>query len=452
MLEVQATTNQTEVHDPTILSHAKAILDACSSPQEMQEAVLAAVARNEEWRGKRCLNLLAPEALTSPTVRALLSAEVGTRAAEGHIGPVNRWFAGTQHIDEIEALCIELLKKAFRSHYTDHRLVASMIGNMAVYTALTEPGDVIMSIAQPFGGHSSNRVDGPAGVRGLKIVDIPFDPTELVVDLDLFRKVAPLVRPRLVALGASMTLFPFPLQAISDIVADWGGRVFFDGAHQLGLIAGGQFQDPLREGAAVMTGSAGKTFSGPQSGIIVWDDQHLTVPLTSAIFPALAATHQVNRVAALAVSAAEMITFGQVYMTQIVRNAQALGAALAQRGIPVLGAHKGYTTTHQVIADVRAFGGGLDVAQRLAQANIITNKNLIPADKPEDWDHPSGLRIGTTEVTRLGMKEKEMETIADFMARVLVEKAAPEVVVNDVLAFREPYQTVYYCFDHALPV
>jgi glycine hydroxymethyltransferase len=452
MLEVQGTTNQTEVHDPVILSHAKAVLDACRTPQEMQEAVLAAVARNEEWRGKRCLNLLAPEALTSPTVRSLLSAEVGTRAAEGHIGPVNRWFAGTQHIDEIEALCIELLKKAFRSRYADHRLVASMIGNMAVYTALTEPGDIIMSIAQPFGGHSSNRVDGPAGVRGLKIVDIPFDPVELEVDLDLFRKVAPLVRPRLVALGASMTLFPFPIQAISNIVSEWGGHVFFDGAHQLGLIAGGQFQDPLREGAAVMTGSAGKTFSGPQSGIIVWDDPHLTVPLTGAIFPALAATHQVNRVAALAVSAAEMITFGQVYMAQIVLNAQALGAALARRGIPILGAHKGYTTTQQVIADVRQFGGGLDVAQRLARANIITNKNLIPADKPEDWDHPSGLRIGTTEVTRLGMKEKEMETIADFITRVLVEKVAPEEVVNDVLAFREPYQTVYYCFDHGIPV
>ncbi len=452
MLEIQGTTNQTEVHDPAILSRAKTILDACRSPQEMQEAVLAAVTRNEEWRGKRCLNLLAPEALTSPTVRGLLSAEVGTRAAEGHIGPVNRWFAGTQHIDEIEALCIELLKKAFRSRYADHRLVASMIGNMAVYTALTDPGDVIMSIAQPFGGHSSNRVDGPAGVRGLKIVDIPFDPVELEIDLDLFRKVAPLVRPKIVALGASMTLFPFPLQAISDIVAEWGGRVFFDGAHQLGLIAGGQFQDPLREGAAVMTGSAGKTFSGPQSGIIVWDDPHLTVPLTDAIFPALAATHQVNRVAALAVSAAEMITFGQVYMAQIVRNAQALGAALARRGITILGAHKGYTTTHQVIADVRQFGGGLDVAQRLARANIITNKNLIPADKPEDWNHPSGLRIGTTEVTRLGMKEQEMEIIADFMARVLVEKVAPEEVVNDVLAFREPYQTVYYCFDHGIPV
>src|SRR5947199_5109425 len=442
----------TEVHDPETLAKARELLDACASPAEMQQEVIAAVDRNEEWRGKRCLNLLAPEALTSPTVRGLLSAEVGTRAAEGHIGTVNRWFACTQHIDEIEALCVELLKKAFRARYADHRLVASMIGNMAVYTALTEPGDVIMSIAQPFGGHSSNRVDGPAGVRGLKIVDIPFDPVELEVDLDLFRKVAPLVRPKVVALGASMTLFPFPIQAIRDIVAEWGGYVFFDGAHHLGLVAGGKFQDPLREGAAVMTGSAGITFSGPQSGIMVWDDSQLTTPLTHAVFPVLAATHQVNRVAPLAVSAAEMIAFGHTYMPQIVRNAQALGAALTRRGITILGAHKGYTTTHQVIADVRQFGGGLEVAQRLAHANIITNKNLIPADKPEDWDHPGGLRLGTTEITRLGMHEPEMETIAAFIARLLVEQAAPEDVVDDVIAFRQPYQTLYYCFDHGMPV
>jgi glycine hydroxymethyltransferase len=442
---------QTEVHDPEILAQARELLDACQHPSEMQEAVLAAVKRNEVWRGQQCINLLAPEAPTSPAVRALLSSEVGTRAAEGHIGPVNRWFAGTKYIDEIEALCVELLKKAFRARYADHRLVASMIGNMAVYAALTDPGDVIMSIAQPFGGHSSNRVDGPAGVRGLKIVDIPFDPVEFEVDLDLFGKVAPLVRPKLVVLGASMTLFPFPLQAMYDVVAEWGGRIFFDGAHQLGLIAGGQFQDPLREGAAIMTGSAGKTFSGPQSGMMIWDDPQLTEPLTHAVFPVLAATHQVNRVAALAVSAVEMITYGQVYMAQIVRNAQALGAALHHRGIPILAAHKGYTTTHQVIADVHQFGGGLEVAHLLARTNIITNKNLIPADKAEDWDRPSGLRMGTIEVTRLGMGEAEMETIADFIVRVLIEKAPVEQVANDVVAFRQPYQTIYYNFDHGLP-
>jgi glycine hydroxymethyltransferase len=440
-----------EVHDPDILAQARGVLNACESGQEMQEAVIAAVKRNERWRGEQCLNLLAPEAPTSPTVRALLSAEVGTRAAEGHIGSVNRWFAGTQHIDEIEALCVELLKRVFRARYADHRLVASMLGNLTVYTALTDPGDVIMSIAQPFGGHSSNRLDGPAGVRGLKIVDVPMDPTELEVDLDVFRKTAPLVRPTLVALGASMTLFPFPLQEMSEVIADWGGKIFFDGAHQIGLIAAGQFQDPLREGAAVMTGSAGKTFSGPQSGIIVWDDPHLTPALTHAIFPVLAATHQVNRVAALAVAAAEMLEFGPTYMAQIVRNAQALGAALAQRGMPVLGAHKGYTRTHQVIADVQAFGGGLDVAHRLARANIVTNKNLLPSDTPEAWDRPGGLRMGTIEVTRLGMNEPEMAMIAEFMARVLVEQESPEAVIEDVIAFRQSYQTLYYNFDHAWP-
>lgn len=449
--ETTAPTAQFEVHDAATLALARQTLDACRTPAEMAQAVVAAAKRNDEWRGQRCLNLLAPEAPTSPTVRALLSSEVGTRAAEGHIGPVNRWFAGTRYIDEIEALCVELLKQAFRARYADHRLVASMVGNLAVYTALTQPGDLIMSLPQPVGGHSSNRPDGPAGVHGLHVVDVPFDPVELTVDLDLFIKVSRLVRPKLVALGASMTLFPFPIREMAEVVAEWDGQVYFDGAHQLGLVAGGQFQDPLREGAVVMTGSAGKTFSGPQSGILVWDDPALTEPLTHAVFPVLAATHQVNRVAALAVSAAEMITFGRRYMEQIVRNAQALGAALARRGIPMLGAHKGYTTTHQVIADVRQFGGGLEVAHRLARANIITNKNLIPGDRPEDWDRPGGLRIGVTEVTRLGMREEDMGAIAEFIARVLVEGVAPERVIDDVVAFRQPYQTIYYCFESGLP-
>lgn len=440
-----------EVHDPEILTKARSMLDACTSTKEMEELVLSAVGRNEEWRGKRCINLLAPEAPTSPTVRALLSAEVGIRAAEGHIGSLNRWFAGTQYIDEIEALCMELLKEVFQARYADHRLMGSMIGNMAVYTALAQPGDVIMSVTQPFGGHSSNLFDGPAGVRGLKIVDVPFDPVELEVDLDLFRKVAPLVRPKVVSLGLSMTLFPFPIQDMREIIAEWGGYIYFDGAHQLGLVAAGHFQDALAEGAAVMTGSAGKTFSGPQSGIIVWNDPELTMPITNAIFPVLVATHQVNRVAALAVSAAEMLEFGKAYMGQIVRNAQALGAALHQRGIPILGAHKGYTRTQQVIADVGQFGGGIAVAQLLAQANIITNKNLIPTDGPEDWDRPSGLRMGTIEATRLGMREEQMETIADFMARILIEKEAPSSVVEDVIEFRQLYQKLYYCFDNGLP-
>ena len=447
----QSESTQFEVHDQEVLGKARSILGATESPRAWAQAVVEAVKKNEEWRGERCINLLAPEAPTSPMVRALLSSEIGTRAAEGNIGRVNRWFAGTQYIDEVEALCVELLKVAFRCNYADHRLMGSMLGNMAVYHALAQPGDVIMSAPQPFGGHSSNRSDGPAGMRGLKIFDVPFNVEELDVDLDAFAKAARQHRPKLVVMGMSMTLFPLPVREMSQIIAEWGGQFVFDGAHQAGLIAGGQFQDPLNEGAVILTGSAGKTFSGPQSGMILWNDPALTKPLTDTIFPVLAATHQVNRVAALAVSAAEMIEYGRFYMAQIVKNSKALGKALDERGIPVLGAHRGYSQSHQIIARAKQFGGGLDVAHRLAEANIITNKNLVPEDKPEDWDRPSGLRIGTIEVTRLGMNEDDMRTIADFIARVLVDGEDPKKVGKDVVDFRLPKQTLYYNFDHEYP-
>jgi glycine hydroxymethyltransferase len=146
-----------------------------------------------------------------------------------------------------------------------------------------------------------------------------------------------------------------------------------------------------------------------------------------------------------------MLEYGNVYMAQIVKNAQALGKALEERGIPVLAAHRGYTRTHQVIADVKQFGGGLDVAHKLAEANIITNKNLIPGDKPEDWDRPSGLRIGSIEITRLGLMEEDMATIADFMARVLVEGEETASVRKDAQDFRLPLQKFYYNFDNGWP-
>jgi glycine hydroxymethyltransferase len=444
-------TNRIEAHDPDTLAAARAVLDACADARAMGEAVKAAVDRNARWRGEQCINLLAPEAPTSPSVRALLSSEIGTRAAEGHIGPVNRWFAGTRHIDELEALCVELLKRYFRCNYADHRLCASMIGNAVVLTALTEPGDIVMSAAQPLGGHSSNRIDGPAGAMGRNIVDIPIDPRELVVDMEAFRRVAPLVRPKLVALGLSMTLFPQPLAEMKHVIAAWGGRLFFDAAHQLGLIGGGQFQRPLEEGADIMTGSAGKTFSGPQSGIMVWDDPEIAERVTTAVFPVWAATHQVNRVAALALATAEAIAYGEAFMAQIVRNAKALAAALDGHGLPMLGRHKGFTETHQAIADARQVGRGLEAARRLERANIILNKNLIPDDKPADWDYPGGLRMGTTEVTRLGMREREMQRVADLIARVLIRGEEPEAVKPDALALRRDFQTLYYCFETGLP-
>jgi glycine hydroxymethyltransferase len=248
-----------------------------------------------------------------------------------------------------------------------------------------------------------------------------------------------------------MTLFPQPVAAIKEVIAPWGGKLFFDAAHQLGLIGGGLFQRPLEEGADIVTGSAGKTFSGPQSGIMIWDDPEITERVTTAVFPVWAATHQVNRVAALALATAEAIEYGAAFMAQIVRNAKALAAALDARGLPMLGRHKGFTETHQAIADARNVGRGLEAACRLERANIIVNKNLIPDDKPADWNYPGGLRIGTIEVTRFGMREREMEAIAELIARVLLKREEPEQVKPDALALRRDFQTLYYCFETGLP-
>lgn len=414
-------------------------------PIELVQHLVSLVERNENWRGKSCINLLAPENLMSPIARGLLSSELSERTAEGEIG--DRWFSGLRYIDEIEALAVELAKTLFRSRYADHRLVSGMLGNMTAYFALTKPGDTIMSIKEPDGGHVSNRGGGCAGCRGLRVVDIPFDPHEMSIDVKSFADLALEVKPRLIALGSSLTLFPYPLREIHEIADEVGARIFYDGAHQLGLMAGGKFQDPLREGADVLTGSVGKTLGGPQRGLIVWNDDEIAEKLRLAIFPGLTATHQINSVAAMAVTLAEMLTFGKDYANQMVKNAKALGNALDGEGFDVLCKHKGYTETHQVAVDVSSLGGGAEVAKLLEQANIICNKNLLPKDSLMDWDNPSGIRLGVPQVTRLGMKEAEMRRISKFIRRVVVDREKTSTIAKEVSEFRKDFQKVHYCFE-----
>lgn len=437
-------------HDPDVLAQARrTVLD--SPAVEIAGRVGELVGANEAWRGRRCVNLVAAESPTSPAVRALLAAEVGTRASGGHIGRLTRCFAGMGIIDELEAVCVELLKRVFRARFADHRLMGGMAGCLAVFTALTEPGDTVLSLSPPLGGDSSGRLDGPPGARGLTVIDLPCGPDGLDVDLDAFRTVAERYQPRLVSLNQATCLFPLPVRQLREIVSPWGGRLYFDGAHQAGLIAGGCYPNPLAEGADILTGSGGKTFSGPQSGMVVWNDEQLSRPVVNAIFPMLTGSHQINRVAALAVAAAEMIEFGAEYMRQTVANARALATALAEAGFTVLAADRGYTSTHQVIVDVRALGPGIAVAAALERANIIVNKMLLPSDPDTSDAEPSGIRLGTVEVTRLGLDERHMSVIADFLRRLLLEKAHPDSVRREVEAFREPFQRFYYCFAEGRP-
>ncbi|CAM2197844.1 Serine hydroxymethyltransferase [Paraburkholderia kururiensis] len=438
------------MHDVSCLAEAASLLDAAGSNADVAELVRDAVGRNAQWRGRQCLNLVAAESPTSLAARALLSSEVGIRASGGHIGRNNRFFTGMRFIDELESLCVELLKKAFRVRYADHRLMGGMAATLVAYTALAQPGDTIMSAPLPMGGDTSNRTNGPPGVRGLRVIDIPYSTKDGVIDLDEFAAVARRKRPAVTGLGMTLTLFPLPVREIKEIVSEWGGLVYFDAAHQLGLISAGLFQDPLGEGADVMTGSSGKTFSGPQGGVICWNDNRFTEVISETIFPVLTGSHQINRVAALAVTASEMLEYGPAYMGQVVANAQALASFLDDRGIKVLYGERGYTRTHQIVLDSRPAGSGREAVLRLEAANIICNEMPLPWDETGTAGVETGVRLGTVELTRRGMGRTEMEWIAERISRVL-SGGEPTAMAREVADFAGRFDIVYYCHEHGLP-
>jgi len=246
--------------------------------------------------------------------------------------------------------------------------------------------------------------------------------------------------------GQSVFLFPTPLKELNGVFEEVGCTTWYDAAHVLGLIAGKRFQDPLREGVDVVSGSTHKTLPGPQHGIIISDlgKPSLETSLRRGVFPGVTSNHHLHSVAALAVTLAEAKEFGQAYADQTIRNAKALGQALHERGMDVLCEHLGFTESHTIVVDVEEFHGGAKIAKALESANIIVNKNLLP------WDSnpvkPCGIRIGSQEVTRVGMKEREMDAIAELIARVVVKGEEPERVKPDVVALKRQFTKVHYCF------
>ena len=224
----------------------------------------------------------------------------------------------------------------------------------------------------------------------------------------------------------------------------------YDGAHVMGLIAGGMFQDPLREGADVMTGSSHKTFPGPQGGFLLSDsdDPGLHKKLNNSIFPGVCSSYHLHHVAGKAVALAEFEEFGSDYARDIVANAQALGAALSSEGFDVIAEERGFTESHQILTRHGSpdSGSGLRAAQTLEDCGIISNMNMLPGDT-KAMSGPSGLRLGVPELTRIGMGVDEMQDVARFFARALIHKDDPSTIRSEVSVFKSDFQTVKYCFE-----
>jgi len=406
---------------------------------------------------QECIPLIASENIPSPAVREALTTDFGNRYAEGW--PGERVYAGCRFIDQVEFKCIELMKKLFNAEFVDVRPISGVVANLVVYAAFTEPGDTMMALSIPCGGHittGKKELGGTAGaVRGLVVEYLPLDYKELNIDVDKAKsKIEELAAkgkpPKLVMFGASVFPFPHPVKELAETIHSVGCTIGYDAAHVAGLIAGKQFQDPLREGADVVSLSTHKTFFGPQhGGVLSWEKN--AEKIKRATFPGMVSNHHLHAVAGAAIASAEMLEFGREYTSQIVKNAKTLAQALHEKGFNVLAEHKGFTQSHVILIDITKHGDGGTIEETLEKANIIINRNLLPWDIKEGrhFMHPGGIRLGVSEVTRLGMKESEMTEIAELIKRVVIDKESVEKVKADIAEFRKDYQKVNYCFENA---
>ena len=427
-----------------------------SSARSSYDKVFELLEQHHGWFSES-IPLIASENVPSPAVREAIISDFGNRYAEGWVG--ERVYAGCVYIDQVEQICIDLAKELFRAEFVDVRPVSGVCANLVTYTAFTNPSDVMMALAIPSGGHISmgkKDFNGTAGsVHGLDVEYFVFDRNEMNIDVDKTKERVEKLskdgkRPKLATFGGSLFLFPHPVKELAEYFHGIGTTVAYDAAHVSGLIACGQFQDPLREGADVMMMSTHKTLFGPQGGAVVSWEKY-AAQIKTATFPSNTSNHHLHTVAGKAVAFAEMLEFGHEYTSEIVANAQALGQALYECGLNTLAESKGFTKSHQIAVDTTKYGLGGDIERALEKANIIVNRQLLPGDiqAGRHYQNPGGIRLGVSEITRLGMKRSQMAEIAEFIKRVVVDKEPPEKVKMDVALFRKDFQQVHYAFETA---
>jgi len=394
------------------------------------------------------LPMIASENVLSPLCREMLITDFHGRYAEGT--PGKRYYEGCKFFDNVEIKAMELAKKLFKCHYADVRPTAGTTANIAILKALMKPGEPAVVLDLANGAHISFGKWGAAGIRGINLISYPFNDEEMNIDIDGAVKLIKKVKPKLALNGRSVFLFPSPIKELAEAAHDVGAYLVYDGAHVLGLIAGKQFQDPLQEGADVMSGSTHKTLPGPQGGMIVSDhkgdtdeDKSFLRKLGFGVFPGVTSSYHLHHVAAKAIAYAEHLEFGEAYAKQIIKNAQRFGQALHERGFKVFGEKLGFTKSHQILLEIGP-SKGKEASKKLEDAGIVTNMNTIPGDT--DPLNPSGLRLGTPELTRIGMKENEMDEVAEFYARTLLKTEDPKKIKADVKEFRKDFQELHYCF------
>lgn len=395
------------------------------------------VERNRSIHDLECINLNPASNVMNPRAEAMLAAGLTTRASLGHAG--DKYEMGLEAIEEIEVIAAEAAKAVFDARHVEFRMASGAIANLAAFMATCRPGDTIVVPPATIGGHVTHHEAGAAGLYGLRIVECPVDAASFTIDLEALDRLVHEVRPALVTIGTSLNLAPHPVAQIRRIADQVGAKVLFDAAHVCGLIAGGVWPNPLHLGAHLMTMSTYKSLGGPAGGLVFTDADDLAERLDSIAYPGLTANFDVAKTAALAVTMLDWLEFGAPYAQAMVANAAALAAALEAHGLPVHRSAAGATASHQLAIDATEWGGGHAASQQLRRANLLACAIGLPGRVPG-----AGLRLGTPEITRIGMGADDMAELAALIADGLARPDDLASVAARASQLRRTFASVHF--------
>ncbi len=359
------------------------------------------VKQHEKWRTTKTLNLIASENYASPETRSYLATDLSNRYTAR-----DRFYRGTKFSDEIEGLAVELAKKLYRAKFADVRAISGHTCSLIVFMSLLHPGNKIVTCPPKYGGYPGSSELGLGPLLSLRNLYFPYDPESMNIIPSETKSLLQLEGPEMTVFGSSF--IPFPYDIKPSLPSDYQGFKVYDGSHVMGLIAGGNFQDPLREGCSLLMGSTHKSFFGPQGGLILSNDEEVFSKIDSKVHPGIVDNIHWNRVASLSFAMIELLKFGREYSSQIVKNSKSLAQSLDDLGILVKCRNEGFTESHQVLL-------GYDERESLRIANLLQECDIIT---------DIGIRLGTSEVTRRGMKQVEMSSIAHIISDAIRERVS----------------------------
>ncbi|MGN6611191.1 MAG: serine hydroxymethyltransferase [Angustibacter sp.] len=411
---------------------------------QQQDPEIAEVVLGELDRLRSGLQLIASENFTSPAVLAALGSTLSNKYAEGY--PGRRYYGGCAEVDKAEELGIERAKELFGAEHANLQPHSGASANIAAYGAFCSPGDTVLAMSLPHGGHLTHGTKVSFSGKWFNAVHYGVDPKTEDIDYDQVRDLAREHRPKMIICGGSAIPRLIDFKAFREVADEVGAILMVDAAHFIGLVAGKAIPSPVPY-ADVVTFTTHKVLRGPRGGALVCKAEH-AAKLDKAVFPMMQGGPLMHAVAAKAVNLKECMTPEyQQYARQVITNAQALTQGLAEHGMrPVTGG----TDTHLALLDLGSTGvTGKDAEARCDAAGIVLNKNAIPND-PQPPSVASGIRVGSPSVTTQGMGEAEMGRIAGLIARAVKDTDGDpdHAVAREVRAEVSELVTAFPAYPH----